>query len=55
MRHLAIADHEYLDKLSEESELVQKPFEDILSDLEEALETGELTINEVILILEQYS
>ena len=54
MRHLSIGSDDFLDALCGESGRVQESFEDLLSTLEDQLETGELTINEVISILEQY-
>lgn len=52
MKHLNIGDSEFLDALCGGSGRVQESFEDLLSRLEDDLENGELTIDEVIYILE---
>jgi hypothetical protein len=55
MQHLSIGDNDFLDALCDKSDSTTESFEDLLTTLEEQLETGELTVDEVINILEQYN
>lgn len=52
MELVLIAEHDVLTSLS--NELTQSP-EDFLIDLEERLEAGELTIDEVITLINDYN
>jgi hypothetical protein len=55
MQHLNIDSDDFLDALCDKSDSTTESFEDLLSTLEDGLESGELTITEVQNILEQYS
>ena len=52
MEHVLIGEHDFLARLS--NELTQSP-EDLLIHLEEALESGELTIDEVAQLVHDFT